>query len=134
VAVGKADQLIKTVFEQETESLTKHGVRFSVPPETKTTELHADGLLSVISADVLSSLPAPWNLIKGNEVLLEFKMQGDKTGTHEIERALLRRQAWQCERSFGASASVPQIPLWVVSSRLPDWLREERLLGCLGDG
>jgi hypothetical protein len=124
--MGHKDQRIKQLFEEETPILTKNGARFSVPPETKTTELHADGLLSVHDAETLKNLAAPWSLIESDEVLLEFKMQGDKTGRYEVERALLRRQAWQAQRARNHPNDATQVPLWMISAKFPDWLRSER--------
>jgi hypothetical protein len=126
--VGNKDQYIKSVFAEETEALTRRGLRFSVPPETKTTELRVDGLLTLQDHTTLQALPPPWSLAQGDEVLLEFKMQGDKTGTLEIERALLRRQAWQVHRVEKNAARSEQVPLWIVAAQLPGWLRENRLI------
>lgn len=126
--MGKLDQFIKQVFSNETESATQDGLAFSVPPETPTTEVLADGLLRLKKPSRLLSLSYPWRLAHAPELVLEFKMQRDHIDRYEAERGLLRRQAQQCLRAKTFPKDKTQLPLWIVAAYLPAWLKEERLL------
>lgn len=128
--MGALDQFIKDVFEEETPLATKDGLRFEVPPETKTTELHADGMLYVVNADLVKVLPAPWSLMTTSQLVLEFKMQGDKLDRYQYERALLRRQAAQVEyvKKYSDDKNPIKLPLWIVAGFVKDWLSEQKYI------
>jgi hypothetical protein len=128
--LGALDQFIKEVFKEETSLATKDGVRFEVPPETKTTELHADGMLYLLSAEKVANLPLPWSLMKAPQLVLEFKMQGDKLDRYQYERALLRRQAAQVEylKKYPDDKNPIHLPLWIVTGYAKSWFSEKGFL------
>jgi hypothetical protein len=126
--VGKPDQFVKELCAKNIAAATRAVHAFFVPPETPTTELFADGILQLKDPARLAELPAPWRLAAADETVLEFKMQGDKLGPYEVERALLRRQAWQTQRAKERPQNRTRVPLWIVSAYLPDWAREESLV------
>lgn len=128
--MGALDQFIKEVFEEETSLATKDGFRFEVPPETKTTELHADGMLYVLNAELVKGLPSPWCLMTKDQLVLEFKMQGDKFDRYQYERALLRRQAAQVEylKQYPDDKNPISLPLWIVTGQIKEWLVEQKYI------
>jgi hypothetical protein len=128
--VGALDQFIKEIFEDETSLATKDGLRFEVPPETKTTELHADGMLYVLNAELVKGLPAPWCLMTTSQLVLEFKMQGDKLDRYHYERAILRRQAAQVEylKQYPDDKNPISLPLWIVTGQMKEWLVEKKYI------
>ena len=128
--MGALDQFIKEVFEEEIPQATQDSLRFEVPPELKTTELHADGMLYVVNAEKVKALPAPWSLIQTSQLVLEFKMQGDKFDRYQYERALLRRQAAQVEylKQYPDDKDPVSLPLWIVTGQMKEWLSEKKYL------
>ena len=128
--MGALDQFIKEVFEEETSLATKDGFRFEVPPETKTTELHADGMLYVVNAELVKGLSSPWCLMTKDQLVLEFKMQGDKFDRYQYERALLRRQAAQVEylKQYPDDKNPISLPLWIVTGQIKEWLVEQKYI------
>jgi hypothetical protein len=128
--LGALDQFIKDVFEEETPLATKDGFRFEVPPETKTTELHADGMLYVVNAEKVKALPSPWSLMTTDQLVLEFKMQGDKLDRYQYERAILRRQAAQVEylKKYPDDKNPIQLQLWIVTGYVKTWLQEKKYI------
>jgi hypothetical protein len=128
--VGALDQFIKEIFEDETSLATKDGLRFEVPPETKTTELHADGMLYVLNAERVLGLPSPWCLMTTAQLVLEFKMQGDKLDRYHYERAILRRQAAQVEylKQYPDDKNPISLPLWIVTGQMKEWLVEKKYI------
>lgn len=128
--MGALDQFIKEVFEEETPLATQEGVRFEVPPETRTTEIHADGMLYLVNAEKVKALPLPWRLIKVEQLVLEFKMQGDKLDRYQYERALLRRQAAQVEylKKYPDDDNPISLPLWIITGHKKSWLEEKKFI------
>jgi hypothetical protein len=128
--VGALDQFIKEIFEEETSLATKDGLRFEVPPESKTTELHADGMLYVVNAELVNALSSPWCLMTKAQLVLEFKMQGDKFDRYQYERALLRRQAAQVEylKQYPDDKNPISLPLWIVTGQIKEWLVEQKYI------
>ena len=128
--MGALDQFIKDVFEEETSLATQDGVRFEVPPESKTTEVHADGMLYLVNPERVKALPTPWSLMTSAQLVLEFKMQGDKFDRYQYERALLRRQAAQVEyvKQYFNDKDPLKLPLWIVIGQMKEWLVEKKYL------
>jgi hypothetical protein len=134
--VGELDQFIKKTFEDETPLATQQSARFEVPKETPTTEVHADGLLYLLNEAKVRSLPLPWCLMKSSPLVFEFKMQGDKLDLYHYERALLRRQAAQVDylKKNPNDPDPPQLPLWIVTGYLREWMEEKHVLIQLARG
>jgi len=134
--MGALDQFAKDTFAREASSITHGAAAWQIPPELGMSEVRIDGLLTVRDPGPLASLSAPWSLAqRAGELVVEIKMQGDHVDGVAVERALLRRQAWQvhrCEawqkqRSQGSDAPWPgQFPLWMVASHVPAALAVER--------
>lgn len=132
--MGQLDQFIKELFSDETPKATQDSLHFEVPAETPTTEVMADGLLSVVAPERVSGLWAPWSLMRADEQVFEFKMQGDKLGPYEFERALLRRQARQCWRLKKWDIDPKKkLPLWIITGHVREWLRERHWVGEVKD-
>jgi hypothetical protein len=128
------DQYLKELFEKETPSATQNAFSFAVPPQTRTAAIEADGVLLLQNPAVLQKLPYPWRLATTNEVIFEFKMQGDHLDREELELALLRRQAWQRKRAKQDKDDKTQVPVWIASGYLPDWVKDERLIATPAPG
>jgi hypothetical protein len=128
------DQYLKELFEKETPGATQNAFSFAVPPQTRTQAIEADGVLFLQHPELLQKLPYPWRLATTNEVIFEFKMQGDHLNREELELALLRRQAWQRKRAKQDPNDKTQVPVWIASGYLPDWVREERLIETTAPG
>jgi hypothetical protein len=153
--MGQPEQFVKQLFEEETAALTEGAATWQGPVELGLSEVRLDGLLRLLAPERLAALAAPWSLVgSSDEVVLELKLPGDHLDELALERALLRRQAYQVVRlmtanaTTGATAStvastaakgeVGPVPLWLVAPHLPRWLGERRALapGCyeLGPG
>lgn len=128
--MGSLDQFIKSLFEEETPLATHDGARFEVPPETRTTELHADGMLYLVNAEKLAELPLPWPMMKVSQLVLEFKMQGDKLDRYHYERAILRRQASQVEyiKKYPDDENPISLPLWIITGHKRSWFWEKNFI------
>ena len=74
--MGKADQLAKRIFQEETPLATGHRVAVDVPPEVPVGALQPDGVVRVVSAPGLAELDAPWCRLRV-EATLDAKMPGD---------------------------------------------------------
>jgi len=128
--LGALDQFIKETFEEEIPQATQDALRFEVPPELKTTELHADGMLYVVNAELVKGLSSPWCLMTTAQLVLEFKMQGDKLDRYHYERAILRRQAAQVEylKQYPDDEDPISLPLWIVTGQMKEWLVEKKYI------
>ncbi len=137
--MGRADQLAKRIFTEETGAATGHRVVFEVPPEVPVGALQPDGLahIAVASAEVCD-LAVPWSRLR-HEAVLDVKMPGDHIGRAALARCELRRWArWvgQLEQTTpdGAPPSLiypAEVAAWVVTSHVPRWLREDAALGVI---
>jgi len=109
---------------------------WEMPPELNLSEVRLDGMLLVRDAAALNGLAAPWSEAHGHEhIAIENKMPGDHLGLRPLERALLRRQAWQVRRvETGKTAWRGQVPLWMLAPRLPATIRAVRKLTCVASG
>jgi hypothetical protein len=93
-------------------------------------------VLFVRDRAVLRELSPPWSEARAHqEIVVEAKMPGDHLGVRAMERALLRRQAWQVQR---VEASKPpwrgQVPPWMLAPRVPAMLRALRKVTCVAEG
>lgn len=134
--MGRLDVLAKEIFEEETRVVTQGAVVWLAPQEIRLGEVvYPDGFLSVRHPERLQSLPPPWNLLSGQEVLLEIKMQGDHMGLLEWLRAILRRAARDVEQCRQRHSAWPgHEPLWFVAPVVPGWLKERYVLSLEGPG
>ena len=154
--MGRLDQFIKRVFENETVHATGNRVVFELAPEVRTDHLTPDGILAVGSRGVsLDDLPAPWCFLRWI-VVIEAKMKGDHTDRLALARAEFRRDAcWVRvleppprdepeenssvaffarlrERAPGAGEPAEEwVQTWLVSAWLPRWLRRKATRGRL---
>jgi len=147
--MGKADQIGKTVFAQETAASTQQACRWEVPRELPIgTELLPDGAVRVVDAAALAELAAPWCELRGASALVELKMGGDHIDARAWIRALARRAVWdmaeyevpwRAERERAAQAGdkpsavvlAPHADLLFVAPHLPDWIgQHSRLILC----
>jgi hypothetical protein len=132
--MGQPEQFVKQLFEEETAALTGGAAVWQGPVELGLSEVRLDGLLRLLEPARLAALAAPWSLAgSSDEVVLELKLAGDHLNEVALERALLRRQAYQVRRLEAARAALPgPVPLWVVAPYLPRWLGAERAMapGC----
>lgn len=145
--MGKADQLAKRIFEEETERVTGRRVRFEVPPEVPVGALGPDGVVCVAEATAdVTGLSAPWCRLR-REATLEAKMRGDHMDRAATARAELRRHArWVRhlealrERSTAEpadpdrgdaleAAAADDFALWVLAPHVPRWLRRAAARG-----
>jgi hypothetical protein len=123
--VGSLDQFAKDTFEQETPFVTRDAMAFEPPKELGLTEVRLDGLLIVRAPRGLLELPSPWRDAAGvDDVVLEVKMVGDHLDDEPIERALLRRQAWQVKRVTSQPPRSGQAAVWFVAPHVPRILRQ----------
>ncbi|HEU4405876.1 MAG TPA: hypothetical protein VFS43_11470 [Polyangiaceae bacterium] len=127
--MGQPEQFAKQLFEEETAALTGGAFAWQGPVELGLSEVRLDGLLRLLAPERLAALAAPWSLADvSGEVVLELKLPGDHLDRVAVERALLRRQAYEVRRLEAASASgavvetEAPVPLWLVAPHLPRWL------------
>jgi hypothetical protein len=67
--------------------------------------------------------------------MLELKLAGNHLDRSAVERALLRRQARQVQRTEDQKASwLGEEPLWLVAPHLPEWLDQMRRPVCFAPG
>jgi len=134
--VGALDLFAKQTFAEETAGVTRGAMAWEMPPELNLSEVRLDGMLLVRDAAALSGLAAPWSEATGHEqIAIENKMPGDHLGVKPLERALLRRQAWQVQRvETGKTAWRGQVPLWMLAPRLPATIRAVRKMTCVAPG
>jgi hypothetical protein len=139
--MGRADQLIKRIFREETATATGQRVRFEVPAELAMGALTPDGRLTrVVAPAEVAALLSPWCHLR-SEALADFKMPGDHSGRPALARAELRRWAlWvgqleAVEQADGLEAGAGPDPrdlaTWVVAPHRPRWLEAEVRRGVL---
>jgi hypothetical protein len=109
--------------------LTRGAAAWQGPVELGLSEVRLDGLLRLLAPERLATLAAPWSLAgTSDEVVLELKLPGDHLTRVALERALLRRQAYEVKRLEAAVAAGAEVetlgpvPLWLVAPHLPRWL------------
>ncbi len=90
--MGQLDQLAKRILREETPTSTQQRVAFDVPPEVPVGALAPDGVIRVVQAVGLTSLPAPWCRLRA-EATLDVKMPGDHCDRPALARNELRRLA-----------------------------------------
>jgi hypothetical protein len=121
--VGTLDQFAKDTFAEETPILTHDAMAWEPPKELGLSEVRLDGLLIVRASEPLLTLPAPWSEAAGHDdIVLEIKMPGDHLDDEAVERALLRRQAWQVKRVTSKPPRSGQTPVWIVAPNRPELL------------
>lgn len=136
--MGQLDQFIKTTFAIETSMVTQGAAAWQLPPEIGMIEVRLDGLILVHDPTRLATLPPPWSLFRqAEELVIELKMQGDHLDMLAVDRAWLRRQAWQVKRREDKAAPVPwdgETPLAIVASHVPAVLRQRRAVERVAPG
>ncbi len=73
--MGKLDQFVKRLFTEETPRATHDALSFSVPPQTPTPAIEADGVLLLKNPASLPSLPYPWRLAAQGQVTFGFQSE-----------------------------------------------------------
>ncbi len=138
--MGQLDQLAKRILREETGAATQERVAFEVPREVPVGALAPDGVVRVVRAEGLASLPAPWCRLRV-EATLDVKMPGDHTDRAALARNELRRHArWthlleedrERARKGGTAAPVRDprgYTAWLVAPVLPRWVRSDAALG-----
>jgi hypothetical protein len=126
--MGHLDQFVKTTFAEETEAVTGGAAAWVAPPEIGLTEVRGDGLLLVRDGLRLTQLEWPWPAALGfEEIFTELKMPGDHVDAPALQRALLRRQAWQVHRIEATEpVFLGEVPLWMTAPHVPEVLRKLR--------
>jgi hypothetical protein len=126
--MGHLDQLAKLTFAEETGLITSNAVEWQAGPEMGLTEVHGDGLFRVLEPERLIPLAWPWPAAqKPEQILVEVKMVGDHLDEPAMERALLRRQAFQVQRMESDEPRWRgQQALWLTAPILPEYLGEVR--------
>ena len=134
------DQLAKRILTEETSEATRQHVAFEVSPEVPVGALTPDGVVRVVSAPGLASLPAPWSRLR-TEATLDVKMPGDHSDRPALARNELRRHArWTRlleELRDRARATRCSLELrdprdhaaWLVAPTLARWVREDAARG-----
>nr|MCU0687976.1 hypothetical protein [Polyangiaceae bacterium] len=127
--MGQPEQFVKQLFQEETSALTGGAAEWGGPVELGLSEVRLDGLLRLLAPERLAALAAPWSLAgEGGEVVLEVKLAGDHLDRVAVERARLRRQAYEVRRleaaeaSGAAGAAAGHVPLWLAAPHVPRWL------------
>ncbi|HEU4411483.1 MAG TPA: hypothetical protein VFS43_39930 [Polyangiaceae bacterium] len=121
--MGQPEQFVKQLFAEEASALTGGAVAWRGPVELGLSEVRLDGLLRLLAPARLAALPAPWSLGQSaDEVVLELKLAGDHLNELAVERALLRRQAYQVVRVASGVVAAGPVPLWLMAPHLPRWL------------
>ncbi|MFO0609060.1 MAG: hypothetical protein U0324_38190 [Polyangiales bacterium] len=138
--MGQLDQLAKRILREETRDATRHHVSFEVPPEVPVGALAPDGVVRVVQATGLSTLPAPWCRLR-TEATLDVKMPGDHCDRPALVRNELRRLArWvrlledlrDQARETGGPLEVRdprEDAAWLVAPALARWVREDAAAG-----
>jgi hypothetical protein len=125
--MGRLEQFAQRTFAETTERITDAGAGWRDPPEIRLGKVQADGLLLIHRPQLLEHLPSPWpEAGPDEEVMLELKLAGNHLDREAVERALLRRQARQVQRVDSAPEWRGEESLWLVASKLPNWLMQMR--------
>jgi hypothetical protein len=134
--VGQLDQFAKETFAQETAIVTHGAAAWELPPELNMSEVRLDGLLRVTDPAALAALPAPWSSMKeASELIIEIKMPGDHVDMTAVDRAWLRRYAWQVQlREDPDMRWDGEVPLSIVAPHVPAILAERRTLERIAPG
>lgn len=134
--MGQLDQFVKNTFAEETEVVTGGAAAWLASPEVGLSEVRGDGLLLVRDGQRLAQLAWPWPAALGHdEIFKECKMQGDHVDAPAMQRALLRRQAWQVHRIEGTDPPwLGEVPLWLTAPHLPELLRKIREVKAVAAG
>ena len=127
--MGKPDLFAKRTLATQTEPLTNGAASWKDAPEIGLESVQSDGILVIHDPVHLKKLEPPWNLIDDtDEILVEYKMQGDHVDRLALSRMLLRRQAREVQRIERAMAARTiwsgNQTVWVASAYLPDWASE----------
>jgi hypothetical protein len=135
-AMGHLELFAQRTFAEETGRITRGAAGWLDPPEIRLEKVQSDGLLVIRRPHLLKHLAAPWPAAKPHgEVMLELKLAGNHLDRTAVERALLRRQARQVQRLEEQDRSwLGEEPLWLVASRVPDWLDAMRRPVCFAPG
>ncbi len=132
--MGKADQLAKRIFQEETPLATGHRVAVDVPPEVPVGALQPDGVVRVVSAPGLAELDAPWCRLRV-EATLDAKMPGDHLDRAALARCELRRLARWVRHLEGDPAPKEPDPrdfaTWIAAPHVPQWMRDDVARGVL---
>jgi hypothetical protein len=126
-AMGHLEQFAQRTFAEETERITGGAAGWQDPPEIRLEKVQSDGCLVIRRPHLLTHLTAPWPEARAySEVMVELKLAGNHLDYEAVERALLRRQARQVQRVEGQDSWPGDVPLWLVASHLPEWLKQLR--------
>ena len=133
--MGKADQLAKRIFTDETGAATGQRMEFEVPPEVPVGALAPDGVVKgATTPPNVEGLPDPWRRLR-REAVIDIKMPGDHIDRAALARCELRRFArWAryLEQENPPPAPDPvEFGAWVVTSHVPRWLREDAARGVI---
>jgi hypothetical protein len=132
--MGAPDLLAKHVFSEELPPLFGDALSFHPGLDLGLAELRLDGLLVFRLPFDLSSLPAPWSLLRPGYIVVEVKMPGDHVNLAALERALLRRQALRVVLLERKPSVTEPVALWMVAPHVPSWLPEVHRLTPCGAG
>jgi hypothetical protein len=128
--VGYLDQYAKETFALEVPAVTRGAAAWQLPPELNMSEVRLDGLLVLHDLLVLAMLGAPWWILaQAGElfVVIEVKMVGDHLDLIAVDRAVLRRQAWQVRHRENPNLRWDgETPLVMVAPHVPAVLSQRR--------
>jgi hypothetical protein len=140
--MGRPDQLAKRILREETAAATDQHVAFEVPPEVPVGALAPDGVVRVVTAPGLDTLPAPWCRLRV-DATLDIKMPGDHSDRATHARAELRRHARWVQRleALREQAREARSPMeavdprdhaaWFVAPTLARWVHDDAARGFL---
>ena len=104
--MGQLELFAQRTFAEETERITGGAAGWQDPPEIRLEKVTSDGFLVIRQSHLLEHLAAPWPQAQPHgEVMIELKLPGNHLDRKAVERALLRRQAWQVQRLEEQDAS-----------------------------
>ncbi len=127
--MGKPDLFAKRTLASYTEPITNGAASWKDAPQIGIEQVQSDGILVVHNLTPLKTLEPPWNLVDEiDEILVEFKMQGDHVDRLVVARMLLRRQAREVQRveqvKKGQTPWMGSQTIWVASAYLPAWAKD----------
>ena len=136
--VGYLDQYAKETFALEVPAVTRGAAAWQLPPELNMSEVRLDGLFVIHAPSVLTTLAAPWSIIGQTgepSVVSEVKMVGDHLDMIAVDRAVLRRQAWQVRRREAPNLRWDgETPLVMVAPHVPAVLAQRRSVERIASG